>query len=121
MAPPKGSKNNPNGRPPKSRALTDLLVKELSHTIDVDGVKVSGKKIVASLVVRAITTGRLKFPKDTADSVISVKDWIEFVKWLHVHVDGSVKTELDVTTGGEPLPAATINVYLPENGRDNGN
>ena len=111
MAPPKGSKNNPNGRPPKSRALTDLLVKELSHPIDIDGAKVSGKKVVASLVVRAITTGRLKFPKDTEDSVISVKDWIEFVKWLHVHVDGSVKTDVDITSGDKPI---RINVTVDD-------
>ena len=103
MAPPKGKTNNPNGRPKKERALTDLLEKQLAHTIDVDGVRLSGKRLVAKSVVDAVTTGRVRFPGDTEDSVISVKDWIDFVKWLYVHIDGSVKTEVDVTSNGETI------------------
>lgn len=111
MAPPKGTTNNPNGRPKKERALTDLLVRELSHGIELqDGTKVSGKKLIAQNVVAAVTTGKIKFPKDTEESVISVKDWIDFMKWLYVHVDGSVKTDIDVTSNGKTL--RTINVNL---------
>jgi hypothetical protein len=104
MAPPKGTTNNPNGRPKKERALTDLLVKELSHGVELpDGTKVSGKKLLAQNVVNAITTGKVKFPKDAEESVISIKDWIDFVKWSYVHIDGSVKTEVDVTTNGKEI------------------
>lgn len=103
MAPPKGKTNNPNGRPKKDRALTDILVKRLSHSLDINGKRVSGKNLIAMNVVDAVTKGRIRFPNDTEDSVISVKDWIDFMKWLYVHVDGSVKTELDVTTGGEKI------------------
>lgn len=103
MAPPKGKSNNPKGRPPKQRALTDLLVKELAHTVEVDGKGVSGKKLIAKNVISAVTTGRIRFPNDTEDSVISVKDWIDFMKWLYAHVDGPPKAEVDVTTGGEKI------------------
>ena len=93
---PKVSRNNPNGRPKKDRALTDLLVKELSHKIELpDGTEIPGKKLIAMNVVNAVTTGRIRFPKDTEDSVISVKDWIDFMKWLYVHVDGQAKSALD--------------------------
>jgi len=101
---PKGSHNNPNGRPKKERALTDLLVKELSHTTELpDGTKISGKKLIARNIVNAITTGRIKFPKDGEESVISIKDWIDFVKWLYTHVDGQAKSEFDVTSAGEKI------------------
>ena len=104
MAPKKGTTNNPNGRPKKERALTDLLVKELAHKVIMpDGTEVSGKKLIAQNVVSAVTTGKVKFPKDTEESVISVKDWIDFMKWLYVHVDGQAKSELDVTSGGEKI------------------
>lgn len=113
MAPKKGTTNNPNGRPKKERALTDLLVRELSHKVIMpDGSEVSGKKLIAQNVVSAVTTGKVKFPKDTEESVISVKDWIDFMKWLYVHVDGAAKAELDLTSGGEKI--TTINVKLTD-------
>ena len=82
MAPPKGSHNNPNGRPPKSRALTDALTLALKRMVEYpDGKKVSGKKVLAELVTGVLTTGRIKFPHDTEESIVSVKDWMEFAKW----------------------------------------
>lgn len=92
----KGRTNNPNGRPKKDRALTDLLVKELSHKVTMpDGTEVTGKKLIAMNLVNAVTTGKIRFPRDTEDSVISVKDWIDFMKWLYVHVDGPARNALD--------------------------
>jgi hypothetical protein len=116
MAGVKGRTNNPNGRPKKDRALTDLLVKELSHKVTMpDGSEVSGKKLIAQNVVSAVTTGKVKFPKDTEESVISVKDWIDFMKWLYVHVDGAAKSELDVTSGGEKIQPVTIIEVIKSN------
>jgi len=34
---------------------------------------------------------------------------------------GMLTDKVDLTSDGKPLPPAIINVYLPENGRDNGN
>lgn len=88
MAGVPGKTNNPNGRPPKSKALTDLLETALGHTYPFNGKNVSGKKILADLVSKALVTGRVRFPDDTDDSVISIKDWIEFVKWAYERIDG---------------------------------
>ena len=88
MAPPKGSSNNPNGRPKKNTALTDMLKVALGHTYDYGDKKISGKRILSDLVSKAVITGRVRFPQDTEDSVISVKDWIELVKWTYERVDG---------------------------------
>ena len=112
-----GKTNNPHGAPRKDRALTKLLMTELSHTIDVDGKSISGKRLIAKNAVDAVTKGRVRFPNDTEDSVISVKDWIDFIKWLYVHIDGSVKTEVDVTSNGKDL-TTIINVKLTDESDD---
>lgn len=83
-----GKTNNPNGRPPKSKALTSMLENALGKTHEYNGKKVNGKRILADMVSNAIITGRLKFPKDTEESIISIKDWIELVKWTYERVDG---------------------------------
>jgi hypothetical protein len=91
MAPPKGVSGNPNGRPTKDRSLTHLLDASISKTIEVDGKKVSGKAIASQLVTDVVTTGRLKFPGELEASVISVKDWLEFVKWFYEYCEPPVK------------------------------
>lgn len=103
MAPPKGRVNNPNGRPPKSRALTDLLVKALSKTVEVNGKRVNGKRVVAGLVAQVLTTGRLKFPGDTEESVIGVKEWIEFVKWAYQYLEPPVNRQEFSGQDGAPI------------------
>jgi hypothetical protein len=85
---PKGSHNNPNGRPKKDTALTDMLKVSLGKTQDYEGKKVSGKKILAELVSKAVITARVKFPNDESESIISIKDWIELIKWVYERVDG---------------------------------
>jgi len=102
MAPAKGTTNNPNGRPPKSKALTDLLVKRLNKTVEVSGKKIAGKRVVASLVSQVLTTGRLTFPGDTGQSVVSIKDWMEFVKWAYQYLEPPTNS-LDLSTLGQAL------------------
>lgn len=109
MAPPKGSTNNPNGRPPKSRALTDLLSKAIGRTIEVDGRRVSGKRVLASLVAQVLTTGRLQFPGDTEASIISIKDWLEFAKWFYQYMEPPVaRQEVTGANGGPQEHEVTI-------------
>ena len=89
MAGVRGKTNNPNGRPPKNQALTDMLKKQMSKRIELpDGRKVSGKTLISEMVMRVLASGRLRFPDDTEDSIISVKDWLDFVKWAYERVDG---------------------------------
>jgi hypothetical protein len=83
-----GKTNNPNGRPPKSKALTNMLEVALGKTRLYKDKNISGKKILAELVSSAVVTGRVQFPDDNEISIISVKDWIEFVKWVYERVDG---------------------------------
>jgi len=97
MAGIKGKTNNPNGRPPKNKALTNLLEASLGHTIDVDGKKISGKRILADMVTSVLTTGRMRFPNDVEESIISIQDWIGMVKWVYDRIDGRPMQQI----GGE--------------------
>ena len=88
MAAPKGNRNNPKGRPPKNKALTTALEASLARTMDVDGKRVSGKRVLADLVVSFVTTGKAFFPGEEEMSVISISDWVGMVKWVYERVDG---------------------------------
>lgn len=88
MAAPKGNRNNPKGRPPKNKALTDMLEASLGRVLEVDGKRINGKRVLANLVASCLTTGRVRFPNDEKDSIISISDWIGMVKWVYERVDG---------------------------------
>jgi hypothetical protein len=77
-----------------------LLDTALSKTIEVNGKRVSGKRVLASLVVEAITTGKVTFPGEDSPSTIGVKDWLEFTKWFYTHIDGPARSEHDVNVEG---------------------
>jgi len=83
-----GQSGNPSGRPPKNKALTDLLQTALSKTVEHDGKSISGKRLLAILVAEVATTGRVTFPGDKKPSTVGVKDWMEFVKWIYERIDG---------------------------------
>jgi hypothetical protein len=111
--PAKGKTNNPNGRPPKERSLTNLLDKALAHTVLVDGKPINGKRVLAQLVTDVLTTGRLKFPGDTEASVISVKDWLEFTKWAYQYMEPPVSRQELTGAGGGPV--VVVNWDEPRN------
>ena len=79
-----------------------ILETALGKTFEVDGKKISGKRVIADMVSKAAVTGRVKFPGDTEDSVISVKDWIGLVQWVYERIDGKPKQPL-TGEGDEPL------------------
>lgn len=88
---PKGRTNNPAGRPPKNRSLSVILEAALGKSFEYEGKRISGKRVLADMVSRAVITGRVRFPNDNEDSIISVKDWIGLVEWIYERVDGKPK------------------------------
>ena len=99
-----GQSGNPNGRPPKSRALTDLLEAAGSKTVeDLSGKKQAGKRVLARLVWEMVLTGQAEMPNGKMLTVDDVKEWKELVKFIYSHIDGPPRAELDITSGGQPI------------------
>ena len=103
-----GQSGNPKGRPPKERALTDLLEKFGNKTVEIDGKKVAGKRILSKLLWELVIYGRAKLPKNEEGQEItmritSAKEWLDIAKQIYSQIDGAPKGELDLTTDGEPL------------------
>jgi len=95
----KGQSGNPNGRPPRERALTKLLESSLGKTItvSVDGQekKVNGKKVLAWLVAEGLTTGKITYPDGKTVLQLSPKDWLDLTKWVYAHIDGNAQNGID--------------------------
>ena len=92
----KGQSGNPNGRPPKNRALTDLLEAAGNTTIeDADGKRRARKRIAAGIAWELITEGKTKLPNGETLK-LSPQDWIGLYKWIYQHIDGPPKNGLDL-------------------------
>jgi hypothetical protein len=102
----KGKTNNPNGRPPKNRALTALLEAAGAKTIERDGKPVTRKRFVADALWTAITTGKvtLEDGEETVTLLLATDDWIGLVQFLYKQVDGPPPSEHQLTgANGESL------------------
>ena len=106
-----GESGNPNGRPKKGLALTDLLERELSKTsVDIDGKRHQNRSILARVAVEAATTGSVTFvkvsPTGEAYNVtqqLDPRDWITWAKYIIDRIDGPAQQRVDVTTNGESV------------------
>jgi len=108
----KGQSGNPSGRPPKKRALTDLLESTGNKTIEIGGKKVKRAAFLASAIWEAITEKTITFP-DSTKMIVGTDDWWNAVEFLYKQIDGPPKSEHDITSDGQPV--SVINVTLTKN------
>lgn len=99
----KGEVANPKGRPPKGRALTELLTKA--------GNRDNRKKLLAELVWTFATTGEVTVHGKTYKAE-DIQDLLAAWKWIYQHIDGPAPSHVDVTSDGAPLNGPVI--YLPQ-------
>ena len=102
-----GQSGNPKGRPPKERALTPLLERAGSKTVEYIGRRVAGKRVLATMIWEGLLTVIVTLPTGRK-LTLSPTDWKDFVKWMYRQVDGPPPTNLDLTTGGEPLQQKNV-------------
>lgn len=91
-----GVSGNPNGRPRKERALTNLLEAQLDQPDSSTGEP--AKVLVARLLLQGITTGKVEFPDGRVMTVRS-DDWLDFVKLVFNQVDGPARADNELALG----------------------
>lgn len=95
MAFRKGESGNPKGRPPKARGLSDILEKAGAAQVDINGDKVSGKKLLARLLWQGALTGAVEMPGGVI-MVLQSDQWLGLVKFIYAQVDGPPKQDVGV-------------------------
>jgi len=108
--PPKGKTNNPNGRPPRGRALAELMDAHLAEKHD----GIEAKVTIVKRAITALRTGYLDFG-GKRKTKLSPKDWTDLFKYVVTHLDGPAKQEVLLSRGddsadGKPfsIPAELI-------------
>ena len=131
-----GQTGNAKGRPPKCRALTDLLTAAgRAKCVDTEGNPIPRNKLLAEMVWLALVSGQITFiaenrrpdeyrsNADTKIFQLRAGDWIEFVKWVFAQVDGDLSVKIDESKTDDdaaappPDEAPRAVVILPDNGR----
>ncbi|MBX3084814.1 MAG: hypothetical protein KF716_24480 [Anaerolineae bacterium] len=81
-----GKSGNPNGRPPmRTRPLATALREIGAESV----AERENRTAVASLVWRALRTGKLELDSGT-QLQLTAKEWLDLLKWVHQHVDGGL-------------------------------
>lgn len=106
-----GQSGNPRGRPPKSRALTEILKRAGGRGVtDADGKRRSSRRVMARCLWELAATGRTTLAGEPplALQVDGPGDWFRIVQWLYEHIDGKPVAAMDVTSGGRPIEIVEI-------------
>lgn len=117
MGAPLGNQNNVRGRPPKARALTEILARAAAETVQLVGEerRTARKQILARLVWDAAIFGEAVFPASEGQGAprpLKAGEWIDLVKWLYGQIDGPPPTQqqvdgklqIDITYGNDDHP-----------------
>ncbi len=107
-----GQSGNLKGKPPKHRELTEILKRAGSHTVEVDGKKITGKHLVALKLWELATTGQTTLPDGTEDGrklTAEPAGWFDIVKFVYGQIDGAPSQNLQVSgTDGGPVELAIV-------------
>lgn len=106
-----GVSGNPKGRPKKVRTLTAILEKAGGKKLE--NTSKTHKQLAAELLWTAAATGRVTFP-DGSGLQLEAKDWLDVVEFLYKHIDGPPLSQVDVTSGDEPIAINIIPVAARE-------
>jgi hypothetical protein len=81
-----GQSGNPKGRPPRQRALTELLRVQGEQPILVGGEAMSAQEALAKAVWQFAVTGEVWLMGNHL-TASSVTEWAHVVKWLYTHIE----------------------------------
>lgn len=115
MAYKPGESGNPKGRPPKGRALTEILARGGSAAVEYEGKRLSGKRLVARLLWDIAKFGKCILPGDGKVIEVDADGWFDVVKFLYAQIDGPPKHDVSLQHSGA---VDVIQIYLPDNLRE---
>lgn len=100
----KGQIANPKGRPPLGRSMADSIRAELQRKVKVGNRYTTKQAVLSGMIVDAMVTSACV---TLSGKVIQLnpKLWLELVKFVGVHTDGPMPSQLDITSAGQPLKA----------------
>lgn len=98
----KGKSGNPGGKPKKDREETAALVRGGRGTIEIDGVKVSRRKLLVEQFWDAMMTGEVTFPASGKTIQLRAHHWADMLKWYFGHVDGPPRLQV-AGTADDPV------------------
>lgn len=103
-----GQSGNPKGRP-KTRVLSERLRAAGSKTIEVDGKPTAGSIVAARIAWDGITQGKLRFPEDDEDTVLSFDQWLGLVKFVYGQTEGPPPAAVEVSgADGGPIAVSLV-------------
>jgi len=90
-----GQSGNRRGRPPASRAISEMLRLKGEETVVVGGQALSAQEALAEAIWRFVLKGDVMLGKKHLKAE-SVGDWVQAVKWLYTYVDPPRAAATDV-------------------------
>lgn len=108
-----GQSGNPKGRP-KTRVLSERLRAAASKTIEVDGKPCAGSIVAARIAWEAITKGKVRFPDDTDETILSFDQWLALMKFVYSQTEGAPPAALEVSGPDSGPIVIEINAKVPD-------
>lgn len=104
----KGQSGNPKGRPPKSRALTEILKRAANQKYPSGDQMLAAKTLFASNIWQGLATGKITF--DDAVIPLEASDYIALARLVLTQIDGPPRQDAEVNVKGVSDGALVFNI-----------
>jgi hypothetical protein len=100
-----GQSGNPKGRPPKSRALTEVLERSGKAKVQrPDGKTTTMHRMAAAKIWEGLVFGEIQFEGTGRKlQVESVAELVALAKFLYGQIDGPPRQDIDLSSAGKPI------------------
>lgn len=111
----KGQSGNVNGRPLQGRAMAQAL-RETAEMCVPEGKHAGAitlREQLAAMIWQGVTSGTVTFAGGR-DLALNGREWLELVRWLHQHVEGTAHTagKDNAPYSAEPSPEQVVIEYI---------